>query len=443
MPVRKNNFNPERVRIVTEFRRRHPEAGAPAIAAATGLPDSSIGRILRMLRAAGETPESPLQPKDRRDPIPEERGIRYDADANLIVDVAENPRTVDQLLDACRIDRKRWRVARVIANKWEVGAKDARKLVRVTPLYQIKVYLEPMPGLKEADAIREAIEWVRKQSLVARRVPLIPRKVAVDDPVMLEVSIPDAHYGKLAWHEETGEDYDTKIAGSRYLQANRELWAKASVYPVEKILIVIGNDYFNVNDSSNATAAGTPQSEDDRWSKTFRRGVAILREQIEFFRGKAPEIEVRVIRGNHDSERIFMAGEVLRAMYEKCPDVKVVNDPIKRQYVQWGTVLLGLTHGDRIKLDKLPLLMAGEAPQLWAATTHREIHLGHFHHKRETQYHVGTEQNAVRVRVLPSLTTADEWHYDNGYVGARQAAEAYLWAKKAGYLAHVSWSPSK
>ena len=109
--------------------------------------------------------------------------------------------------------------------------------------------------------------------------------------------------------------------------------------------------------------------------------------------------------------------------------------------MQWGTVLLGFAHGDRIKHDKLPLLMAGEAPQLWAATTHREWHLGHLHHKRETQFHAGIEHGPVRVRILPSLTTADDFHYTNGYVGALRAAESYLWSKRRGYVGHLSWSP--
>src|SRR3990167_307306 len=47
-------------------------------------------------------------------------------------------RTLEQLLDACEVDRDLWAVERWIANKWEVGSKLPTGGVAVTPLYQIK-----------------------------------------------------------------------------------------------------------------------------------------------------------------------------------------------------------------------------------------------------------------------------------------------------------------
>lgn len=445
MPVRKNNFNPERVRIVTEFRQRHPEAGAPAIADATGLPESSISRILRMLRAAGETPESPLQPKDRRDPIPEERGIRYDADANLIVDVAENPRTVDQLLDACRIDRKRWRVARVIANKWEVGAKGEDLKVRVTPLYQIKVYLEPMPGLKEADAIREAIDYVKAQKAVPAKVDkVLSAKLAAEDPSLLVVSICDTHVGKLAHLPEVGSNYDIKIATALHLAAVNNLVTRAAVYPIRRIVYVVGNDLLNSDNPQGTTTAGTPQDNDGRWQKAFRAAIDLTIKSIEILRARATEgVDVIVCAGNHDTVSGFHLGCVIEAAYAHAKDVRVDNSPNPRKYFRFGTNLLGFTHGHAEKHNDLPMTMATERPRDFADTTYRCFMLGHLHTSRETRYHARNELGVVRVHVLPSLTASDRWHHESGYIGNQRASEAWIFAEKTGYAGHLSWTAPK
>jgi hypothetical protein len=362
----------------------------------------------------------------------------------LLSPVLRSPPNLEEFLRASGVNLKMWEVERHVLNLFEQGSKHPETGdVTIVPLYQLKVWLKKIAGAEEAQVVKDTLEWIGKHSPVAKKVVVAARSgVGVDDPVLLELAVPDLHLGKLTWAPETGEDYDAEIAQALHQQAVEALWNRASVFPIRKVLMVCGNDFFNVNSAANTTYAGTPQSEDSRWPRTFRRGIATLHRAIEFIRTRCPDVEVRFIRGNHDSERLFMAGEVIAAMYESAENVTIVNQIHKRQYARWGDVLLGWTHGDGVKSDKLALIMAGEAEALWGGARHREIHLGHFHHKQETQYHVGSEHNAVRVRVLPSLTTADEWHSTMGFVGQQRAAECYLWGQKACYLGHFSWSPT-
>jgi hypothetical protein len=439
----RSHLDPRRVAAVQRVLADLPDAGRRLISKRTGIPPASVQRVLNAIRPAGATAEPVARTiESRPDALPEQGARTFPVDNSCEL-VTANPCTLEDLLVACKVDLTVWRVARHVLNKWEVGAKQIDGSVERTPLYQVKAWLERIPGVDDAKIVRETLEWIRQNP----SVPALPRvtdrpSLHVDDPHLLEMSVVDLHLGKLSWAPETGANYDSEIAASLHQQAIEGLWAKASVFAVQKILLIVGNDFFNVNGASNATAAGTPQSEDGRWAKTFRRGIAVLVAAIEFLRGKTPQgIEVRVIRGNHDAERVFMLGEVLAAMYAHTSDVRVINDVKKRQYMRWGTVLLGWTHGDGLKLDKLPLLMAGEADTLWAGARHREIHCGHFHTKKETQYHVGEEAGAVRVRVLPSLTAADEWHYNSGFVGSLRAAECYLWSQRTGYVGHFSWTP--
>ena len=87
------------------------------------------------------------------------------------------------------------------------------------------------------------------------------------------------------------------------------------------------------------------------------------------------------------------------------------------------------------------MVMAAEAPELWAASDYREFHLGHYHVRRETKYLPVNEVGGVRLRILPSLSKADDWHYQKGYVAGIRAAEAYLWHPQKGLTAQFSWLP--
>ena len=406
-----------KIAIVKEYAETHDDAKPVEIARATGIDHNSVLRYLRRISAAEKVNSRVLLSEAKR-----------------------TPPSLESVLKAYKVDLARWEVERHVINVYEQGSKrEDGKGVNVVPLYQLKAWLRKIKGADEKDLILETLDYIRNNCPIGPATIFREARL-VKDKILHEYGVPDLHLGKLAWGEESGDNYDTAIAESLFMEAIAQLAERASVFPPDEILFVVGNDFFNVNSGANATHAGTPQSEDDRWPKTFRKGIALIQRGIEYLRTKAPIVRVRFIRGNHDSERIFMAGEVISALYEHVPGVEVVNHPKKRQYLSFGIVLLGLMHGDGVKPDKLPLIMAGEAPDLWAKTKHREIHLGHFHHKRETQYHAGTEVNAVRVRILPALTAADEWHYNAGYVGQQRAAELYIWGERSGYVGHLSFT---
>jgi hypothetical protein len=59
---------------------------------------------------------------------------------------------------------------------------------------------------------------------------------------------------------------------------------------------------------------------------------------------------------------------------------------------------------------------------------------------KETRHVSADTFGSVRVRVLPSLSGTDAWHYRKGYVGSMRAAEAYLWSYDDGYAGHFSAS---
>ena len=65
-----------------------------------------------------------------------------------------------------------------------------------------------------------------------------------EEGLLHELDMPDLHFGKLAWAEETGQDYDIQIAAQSARDAFTELLGYVEHFPVSKILVSLGNDFF-------------------------------------------------------------------------------------------------------------------------------------------------------------------------------------------------------
>lgn len=345
---------------------------------------------------------------------------------------AKTIRTVDELLAYHEVDTRQWAIERQVVNYYEQASRDGEGEVVVTPQSQLKVFLRPR---HKEQAVEEVWAGMLADLRSRERTGKTPR--ITKGSILLELAGAEPHIAKMAWGEETGhEDYDSGIAVRLMETGTEVLLERASGFQPARNALLVGNDFFNA-ESTGATTAGTRQDVDTRYAKMFRRGVATVRAQVARCLESAPT-DIICVWGNHDTQTLWNMGEVLAALYEGHKHVTVRNEPTQRKYTRWGKVLLGWTHGDKEKLDKLPNIMAAERPADWAETTHREWHVGHGHRKREWT----DEFTGVRVRMLPSITPPDAWHASMGYIGATRAMEAYLWDRDAGYLGHVSHTVS-
>lgn len=267
----------------------------------------------------------------------------------------------------------------------------------------------------------------------------VPSYYDGDEELLAELSIFDAHFGKLAWRLESSQDYDLKIARERYMGAAENLLGRADNRGVGRILYVVGNDMMHT-DHKGMTTSGTPMDTDGRWQKAFRVGKDCAIQTIEMAVQVAP-VDVVVVPGNHDLEKVFTLGEVLDARFHHNHKVVVFNDPDLYKYYRWGKVLLGFVHGNNHLSDRkraeLPIQMATDRPEDWSETVWREWHLGHFHSEKENVWKYRTVHHVrdIAVRVLPSLSSTDAWHREQGYASVL-AAEMHIYNKRLGRLGY-------
>jgi hypothetical protein len=357
----------------------------------------------------------------------------------------------DDLLDYLKIDRSEWTITRVVYGKSEgyrkdrrvewkvVGGKvvdgyvdDSGKLL-IEPLFSVKVYLERKTTEKAAHS---EIEWLRKMA-----DSYAPKYKEIKRPkkkgYAYEIAMPDLQLGRLVLEEEAGEASNPDLYINRARTAVNELLFAGTHHPIERICFPVGNDLFNSNTAENMTAHGTPQRDDVRWQRTYSRAKMLFVELIETMTSVAP-VDVLIIKGNHDEERMFYFGDTLASWFRNNRNVNVDNRPMGRKYYSFGKVLLGFAHGYYERDIKLDSLMAYEVPDLWAASLWREWHLGDKHHKKDTLIKTDEFENGVVVRILRSLALPSVWEYDKGFVGSLAAAEGFLWHKEDGLFAQYT-----
>tara|TARA_R110000744_G_scaffold168571_1_gene286299 strand:+ start:26673 stop:27914 length:1242 start_codon:yes stop_codon:yes gene_type:complete len=341
--------------------------------------------------------------------------------------------SLEDLIEASNIDTNIWEVERYIVNKWEVGSQIDGRVV-VEPLFQVKAWLKKNKDIFKLEALRiEMLEEIKSYSPKVDKI----KYPKFNKGQLLEINIFDLHFGKLCWGKETGDNYDTKIARERFLEAIRSIISRVKGYNIKKIVFPIGNDFFNSDNKSNTTSNNTPQDEDLRWQKTYKTGRELLIEGIDLLQVIAP-VDVIVVQGNHDFERSFYVGDAMECWYNNNPNIVVNNGANPRKHYKFGDCLITYTHGNNEKIADLPLLVASEVPGLWASTKYREVHVGHLHHKKEIKFMSTQEHKGMVVRFMRSLSGTDAWHNLKGYTGGVQGCEAFIWDEKEGLICQFS-----
>jgi len=231
-----------------------------------------------------------------------EMSLNYEAPADifnkLFIQSPDHIYTLEQLLDKCKVDQNEWKVKNYIINKWDVTAVINDTLV-TKENFQVKATLERNKTEYEKKQWAEFLKTIK--SYAPDYSEFDKFKTTGKEKYLLELSLPDLHVGKLSWDEESGENYDTKIAIKRYNDAVTSLLNHVSHYKeqIHEILLPVGNDLFNIDNKNNMTTAGTPQHVDSRWQQMFRKTKDLMLMTIDKLSTIAP-VKVVMVSGNHD-----------------------------------------------------------------------------------------------------------------------------------------------
>lgn len=239
------------------------------------------------------------------------------------------------------------------------------------------------------------------------------------------VPLGDPHIGLHCWHEETGNDFDLKIAAANMQTAVHELFATAP--PAKQCVIINLGDYFHADNAKNTTTLGTDVDIDGRRVKVVRVGLDIFTDVIDTALLKHEQVHVICVTGNHDGDSSKMLAIMLDKMYAREPRVTIETAPTKFHRFRWGKCLFGATHGDTGKDVDLGMIMAVDWKEDWNAAEYYHWYKGHVHHDSLKEMTGG-----VIVETFRTLAPADAWHAGQGYRSGR-TLKLDVWHKEWGH----------
>ncbi len=264
-------------------------------------------------------------------------------------------------------------------------------------------------GTVDRDAIAAAI----KDALVGFVPPKAKPAPRTSNADLLAVyGIGDMHVGMYSWFEETGADFDLKIAERLLASAMSHL---VNVTPAtDRCLFLDVGDFGHYDTIKQETVRSHNTLDcDSRHHAMIRCILRMLVAGIDLALTKHKTVEVICAPGNHNDMGAAWQSESLALYYSKEPRVKVHSHAAKFFYVEHGKTLIGATHGDTGKPEKLGGVMAVDQPEAWGRTRHRYWLTGHVHNKSVMDL-PGCTWETFR-----TLAPVDAWAAGAGYRSGR------------------------
>lgn len=258
----------------------------------------------------------------------------------------------------------------------------------------------------------ELLEAIREAFTGLKPLPRIATPKHCLENLLNVIPWGDPHFGEYAWSDETGDDYDLAIAESLHFKAVDQLVASG---PRAKYgLLVSVGDTTHGDDSTNQTPASKHNLDvDTRWRKVLKVTVLTFERCIRRMLEVYEHVEVVIVPGNHDPHASAAIVTALACLYLNNPRVTINESPSKFLYRRHGKVLLGITHGDTVKLEKLGELMANDQREAWGETEFHHWITGHWHHRK---FHEGVGWTG---EVLRTLAGKDAYAASHAYRSAR------------------------
>lgn len=257
--------------------------------------------------------------------------------------------------------------------------------------------------------MREAIAVMCEE---VRPFQLVEAPATTQADLLNVIPIGDPHHGLYAWAAESGDDFDNDIARRLTLGAVDRLMASA---PEAGTCIILPlGDVFHANDQSNVTPGHKHQLDvDSRFVKVLGIGIETYRHAVIKALQKHKRVIVRFVSGNHDPQAIWALAFTIQAFFADNPRVTVDLSPAKFWFYKFGKVLIGATHGDTIKHEGLPGVMACDRAEDWGQTKHRYWYTGHVHHQSVKEF------PGVICESFRTLAAKDAYAAGHGYRAGR------------------------
>ena len=264
---------------------------------------------------------------------------------------------------------------------------------------------------RNQQAMLEAIEAMKEE--IPRLSLMNPPPLGNDNLCNCYV-ITDYHMGMLAWDEESGENWDIKIAEDLIIRWFKQAIAQSpdSNHAVFAQL----SDFLHFDGMDAVTPASKHLLDvDSRFSKLVRSAIRVLRIVIDMLLAKHQSIHIIMADANHDPVSQIWLREWFSVLYENEPRITVDKSPNPYNAYEFGNTALFFHHGHKRNVANVSTVFAAQFREMYGRTKYAYAHLGHLHHIDVK------ENNLMIVEQHRTLAANDAYGARGGYLSGRDA----------------------
>jgi hypothetical protein len=280
---------------------------------------------------------------------------------------------------------------------------------------------------KLQEIMRETIEAMKED--IPRLQPLEP-PISFNHQLLNCYVITDYHLGMLSWKEETGADWDIKIAEELIVKWFKQAIAQS---PNSKQAIFAQLSDFLHFDGMDAV---TPASKhlldvDTRFAKLVRSAIRVLRIIIDMLLAKHEQVHIIMADANHDPVSQIWLREWFSVLYENEPRITVDKSPNPYNAFEWGNTALFFHHGHKRKVANVSEVFASQFREIYGRTKYAYAHMGHLHH-------LDIKENSMMiVEQHRTLAPADAYAARSGWLSGRDA-KVITYSTQYGEVSRIS-----
>lgn len=226
--------------------------------------------------------------------------------------------------------------------------------------------------------------------------------------------ITDYHLSMLSHKEETGADWDLKIASETLLKWFAQAIAQSP--DAEVGVFAQLSDLLHADGLEPLTPASKHVLDvDTRFYKVVRTVISLLRQIIDMLLAKHKRVHLVMADANHDPVSQIWLREWLAVLYENEPRITVDRSPSPYNAFEFGKVALFFHHGHKRKVTNVAEVFAAQFREMFGRTKYAYAHTGHLHSIDVK------ENNLMVVEQHRTLAAPDAYAARGGWLSGREA----------------------
>ncbi len=261
----------------------------------------------------------------------------------------------------------------------------------------------------EVRAIEMMIERIEAHQY--HPAPVIKTPLKTLKKLLSLYTLTDFHLGMYAWEDETGDNWNEKIAEETLLNAINDMCNRAP--DSESSILNIQGDFLHWDGLLALTPASRHVLDaDTRYGKLVDLALDVLDWAITRLLQKHKKVKVIIAEGNHDEAGSIWLRKHIKKMWKKNTRVQVDDTEFPFYAHQHGSIMLAFHHGHKMKNKNLPALFSSEPRYrtMWGSSSICYIHTGHYHHTEQDI----SEMGGAIVERHPTLAARDAYAARHG-----------------------------